>query len=507
MRLISFIFLLLVPTLCFGADNGQLPENQKLKFSPSGQPNILSAVLSFKDHGKRYEAVFEEAPERIALKVEEKGLFRSHLIYALPEDPNVIGFTPECGIRWIKVKEPHRGFLSFSSGPEMETHPVVFVARRMAGETKVWITIIGFDGDAIKTLLNVKCDHYDVKDFKNDGHEDIICYYQYKIPELFSYQRSISGQNQSNSFLGNMGQAYQSTGRYAAGFYDAFQNQLEQAIGRKDTVDKSELYFDHVQLRDIDYAKMTLASDKNALKVNAEKEERLAEKYQPTAPKAKNRIKARFYPFLLKRRVFTDKGTDSFKTYKLNTSGNLVLMSKNTGAPNGDDARILAKLDKGFFAESPISHSGNYKIKLYADEMNRDSVGPLGWLIVTDNVNRSVNKIKIPDQGFSWKVVGWHPLKDIFYFSMTQGPNTARIESLWQYDAVKKSILKIGVTNGKAYLSPDQRWILWETGGEYQTIKNKNFSVFHLNEFDVNKGVNYELTPKASDNMFIRWVK
>ncbi|HTA76986.1 MAG TPA: hypothetical protein VK791_07510, partial [bacterium] len=68
--------------------------------------------MSFKDHGKRYEAVFEEAPERIALKVEEKGLFRSHLIYALPEDPNVIGFTPECGIRWIKVKEPHRGFLS-----------------------------------------------------------------------------------------------------------------------------------------------------------------------------------------------------------------------------------------------------------------------------------------------------------------------------------------------------------------------------------------------------------
>jgi len=168
-----------------------------------------------------------------------------------------------------------------------------------------------------------------------------------------------------------------------------------------------------------------------------------------------------------------------------------------TNASTGMDlneSREIFSTDKQWAAKT-------YSIKTFADDLDN------AYLVVRHLSDGNFKKMKVPAQsnGAMWPLF-WHPQKPILYFMVTTGDTTGRSLELWECDVVRGVFQNVGNTNGDVYLSPDGRWILWETGPYLDSCHLK--SPLHcvlLCAYDIEKKVNYRLTDRPSISLFQRW--
>jgi len=100
----------------------------------------------------------------------------------------------------------------------------------------------------------------------------------------------------------------------------------------------------------------------------------------------------------------------------------------------------------------------------------------------------------------------WHPSSRTFYFMVMKGEVSSRTFGLWQYDVAQQTFCNIGTTDGRAFLSPDCEWIVWETGLLSDECDSNivNHSI-HLMAYHISENINYRLTSGRSKNLFHGW--
>jgi hypothetical protein len=127
--------------------------------------------------------------------------------------------------------------------------------------------------------------------------------------------------------------------------------------------------------------------------------------------------------------------------------------------------------------------------------------------VIRNARNKNSEKVKVPalSNGEMWPLF-WHPQQPLFYFMVRVGEENVRSLELWECDVAKKTFENIGDTNGHAFLSPDGRWIVWETGpiSDDCGLKPPLHCVL-LRAYDTQKKVNYQLTKSPSLSAFHRW--
>ncbi|GEM_PF-2780017 len=140
-------------------------------------------------------------------------------------------------------------------------------------------------------------------------------------------------------------------------------------------------------------------------------------------------------------------------------------------------------------------------IKTFADDLKN------AYLVVADKTKGLTSKVQIPtnSMGTLWPLF-WHPKGRLFYFMVMKGEVRSRTFGLWQYDAEKRSFRNIGTTDGRAFLSPDGDWLVWETGllaDECDTsMIHKDI---HLVAYHIPDDVNYRLTAGGTKDLFHDW--
>jgi hypothetical protein len=203
--------------------------------------------------------------------------------------------------------------------------------------------------------------------------------------------------------------------------------------------------------------------------------------------------------FRLLRRAYKTEGISSYENYDVNSSGQLTLQHGPT-LPVGVASKKAwdMKSNNGFDATNLISSSKKYQVNI------NDQGDDQGWLEVTDLATENQHEVIVPDEGWSWRAIGWLPNRDLYYFVLTQGANTDRGDVLWQYDPTDDSLKKVGLT-GSIFLSPNKKWILWSRESTFESIGDKTVGANRINIFNVEKCVNYEIAPGVSDNIFLGW--
>lgn len=140
-------------------------------------------------------------------------------------------------------------------------------------------------------------------------------------------------------------------------------------------------------------------------------------------------------------------------------------------------------------------------VKTFNDDLDNDH------LIIRDVDKGYVRKITVPalSNGEMWPLF-WHPEKPIIFFMVTVGDTIGHSLELWEYDVADGVFQNIGDSNGDVYLSPDGKWILWETGpfGDNCHLKPPLHCVL-ICAYSIEKKVNYRLTEGPSISTFQRW--
>jgi hypothetical protein len=161
---------------------------------------------------------------------------------------------------------------------------------------------------------------------------------------------------------------------------------------------------------------------------------------------------------------------------------------------NLDESSEIISADKRWAAKT-------FGVKTLNDDLDNDH------LIIRDVDKGYVRKISVPalSNGEMWPLF-WHPKKPIVFFMVTVGDTTGHSLELWEYDVANGIFQNIGDTNGDAYLSPDGKWILWETGpfGDNCHL-NPPLHCVLLCAYSIEKKVNYRLTEGPSISAFQRW--
>jgi len=142
-----------------------------------------------------------------------------------------------------------------------------------------------------------------------------------------------------------------------------------------------------------------------------------------------------------------------------------------------------------------------YGIKTFADDLNN------AFLIVRNAQNNRSIKIKIPANSMGTLYpLYWHPTSRTFYFMVMKGEVASRTFGLWQYDPAQRTFCNIGTTDGRAFLSPDGDWIIWETGLLSDECDSSAIHhLIHLMAYRISENINYRLTAHPSMNLFHGW--
>jgi hypothetical protein len=100
----------------------------------------------------------------------------------------------------------------------------------------------------------------------------------------------------------------------------------------------------------------------------------------------------------------------------------------------------------------------------------------------------------------------WNPESSLFYFMVCVGDDSERSLELWEYDLVHHHLTNIGDTNGHAFISPDGRWVVWETG-YYLNPGGLNPPIHSglICLYETDKKLDYQLTHGPVTSFFQKW--
>ena len=128
------------------------------------------------------------------------------------------------------------------------------------------------------------------------------------------------------------------------------------------------------------------------------------------------------------------------------------------------------------------------------------------WLEVSDTKSRSSKRTVVPGHslgeecGLFWDHSGY------FYLLNLTGPENARSYRLVQFDPNQETFKSIGISNGRAFMSPDGDWIIWETGklsemaGRGTAIKAGTIIVY-----DITQNNNFIVMAFSALGFFNQW--
>jgi hypothetical protein len=414
------------------------------------------------------------------MKVREPNLYHpTRELYQLKDNPACVDFTSDSGLRQVSYQVT-------GEMPQLQKHSIIYVIRQRNEGEKYQITLLGYDKGAVTQYLDVACDRYEIRLPPQGGHEVLVCYPRFGIPEMYDYRDIVIRPGI---------QQFQPRGAYTPGFYDDLEKQLTAEI-QDPTKNETELYLASLYLSEIYQNEMVRVSHPMQAELMKKSGEVMgkARAYQNPFSLGKAPAKGlRLDPFYVERRVYQVKGKSRLKPYLVNRDGRLVVIPE---IPKRAPQDKKEEGTNGFLKGDGPSFSGKYQIALHWNG---------GWLTVTDVSTGQKKDYPIPDSGFCANACGWHPQKDLFYFDIMQGPDDGRGWSLWQFDPEKERFAYVGFTSGQILLSPDRKWILWGTGGHFEGFAGMTVEGSHLNVSNIDAGINYELTPGASLNYFFGW--
>ncbi len=153
-----------------------------------------------------------------------------------------------------------------------------------------------------------------------------------------------------------------------------------------------------------------------------------------------------------------------------------------------------------------VSPNGRWGIKTegvltFADDLNNV------FLVVRDIKTDRVIKKAIPANSMGTMYpLFWHPTSRWFYFMVMMGNEKDRSFGLWQYDLVGKGFVFIGETDGRAFLAPDGKWLIWETGRlmDEHPPGDGRISI-QIMAFHIVEGVSYRITTADAIHLFCEW--
>jgi hypothetical protein len=234
---------------------------------------------------------------------------------------------------------------------------------------------------------------------------------------------------------------------------------------------------------------------------------------QQTAPIRDSKLsRTEFPPFFFWRK---DQASDTYKPYILESNGTHEAVHPFKEIPRFEqkdasdgifwpDSKYSGKsLEESSEVISPDRRWSikTYGIKTFADDLNNS------FLIVRNTLNNRSIKIKIPANSMGTLYpLYWHPTSRTFYFMVMKGEVAIRTFGLWQYDPIQRAFCNIGTTDGRAFLSPDGDWIIWETGLLSDECDSSTIHHFiHLMAYRISENINYRLTAHPSKNPFHSW--
>jgi len=155
-----------------------------------------------------------------------------------------------------------------------------------------------------------------------------------------------------------------------------------------------------------------------------------------------------------------------------------------------------------------VSPNGRWGVKTvgvltFADDLNNV------FLDVRDIKKDHKIKKRIPANSMGTMYpLFWHPTSRWFYFMVMMGREQDRSFGLWQYDVAGKDFVFIGETDGRAFLSPDGEWLVWETGRlmDRHWPDDKRVSI-QIMAFHISESVSYRITNNDAIHLFHGWTK
>ena len=128
------------------------------------------------------------------------------------------------------------------------------------------------------------------------------------------------------------------------------------------------------------------------------------------------------------------------------------------------------------------------------------------WLEVSDAKSRSSERTVVPGHslgeacGLFWDRTGH------FYLLNLTGPEGRRSYRLIRFDPNQDSFSAIGISDGRAFLSPNGSWIVWETGQTPSPASREvTFHIGTLIGYETSKNENFYLTDQKVQAYFDHW--
>jgi hypothetical protein len=469
--------------------------------SEFGDRDVYEASIPYSDKYKRFQILLDvvkgtglNMPDQAFVRVldsQEKEIFRAR------KDDAVIGFEKAqvFTIKYGTLMNHRIGEHSIQQLHSSESKQAVLIQEKIKRGGKIRAVGLIYDEGQFSQQFDIKCDRCELSDLKGDGVQEVVCYPFLGNPVVLSPTDSIDRSEplDANSWHNFFNQY----GDYP-GLTDDAEKKAEALIAANPGKKSTELYLAHRTLAVI-YGKRASKLGRDEWK-RSNDEYALAFQAQDLVPfKEKPDEGLGIDGFRLLRRAYKTEGISSYENYDVNSSGQLTLQHGPT-LPVGVASKKAwdMKSNNGFDATNLISSSKKYQVNI------NDQGDDQGWLEVTDLATENQHEVIVPDEGWSWRAIGWLPNRDLYYFVLTQGANTDRGDVLWQYDPTDDSLKKVGLT-GSIFLSPNKKWILWSRESTFESIGDKTVGANRINIFNVEKCVNYEIAPGVSDNIFLGW--
>jgi len=214
---------------------------------------------------------------------------------------------------------------------------------------------------------------------------------------------------------------------------------------------------------------------------------------------------AQIPPFYAWQRIYKAKGKSWFYPVLIGSKGKVEKIDLQEDMPSDLKNGLYWPTSKFFQRDAKLTApSRKIRINLIS---GKENVKYAIFLIVEDVQSGRAEKIAVPDPG-AWSPfpLFWHPSKDLYFFLVTTGSSTNRACNLWVFDPWRKTFGKIGNTNGRDFLSPDGKWLFWETGRWLGDLENKSYWITNLVGFDIDNEKNYLITEGTAVYLFNRWV-
>jgi hypothetical protein len=213
-----------------------------------------------------------------------------------------------------------------------------------------------------------------------------------------------------------------------------------------------------------------------------------------------------------------DKTRDRIPTFQA-----LHRVYKQAGHSRAVIVQVLQNGDLKELAEAPenphfqpeafvspfVYPSKNWRVKLVAGiaQGDPDSQQRLS-LVYRDGSGAGERTVYVPslgDETFGGRPLYYDGAGDKFYFLVTVGPTGARYDGLLQFSLKTGMLREVGATWDWAYLSPDQKWLLWSPGGYKRLGDGKYVYPTSLSIFSLEHEENLEITSGDDADRFLKW--